>query len=75
MLCWRTPALRDTLERAELAALAQRERLVQAVRPCVKSSGVRRLCHDAVLRGLGCGGWRLRLIAPVHSCHPDVFVL
>ena len=47
-----TPALRDTLERADLAALTQREWLVHAVRSCVKSGGVRRLCHDAVLRVL-----------------------
>ena len=46
------PALRDTPERAELAALAQREWLAHAVRSCVKSGGVRRLCHDAVLRVL-----------------------
>ena len=47
-----TPALRDTLERADLAALTQREWLLHAVRSCVKSGGVRRLCHDAVLRVL-----------------------
>ena len=47
-----TLALRDTLERAGLAALAQREWLVHAVRSCVKSGGKRRLCHDAVLRVL-----------------------
>ena len=34
-----TPALRDTLERADLAALTQREWLVHAVRSCVKSGG------------------------------------
>ena len=45
-----TPALRDTPERSELAALAQCEWLAHAVRSCVKSGGVRRLCHDAVLR-------------------------
>ena len=47
-----TPALRDTPERSELAALAQREWLAHAVRSCLKSGGGRRLCHDAVLRVL-----------------------
>ena len=46
------PGKRDTAERVELAALTQREWVTHAVRSCVQSGGVRRLCHDAVLRVL-----------------------
>jgi hypothetical protein len=37
-------------QRVELAMLAKRECLNHTVRSCVWNNGVRRLCHDAVLR-------------------------
>ena len=46
------PVMLNTPARCEMAALAEREWLSHAVRSCVKSGGVRRLCHDAVLRVL-----------------------
>eukprot|EP01044_Picomonas_judraskeda_P001054 COSAG03_NODE_56_length_15957_cov_538.173225_3_plen_414_part_00 len=46
------PALLDTPERVEIALEAKREWVEHAVRSCVRQNGVRRLCHDAVLRAI-----------------------
>ena len=44
------PERKDTAERVELAMLAKREWLKHAVRSCKWNNGVRRLCHDAILK-------------------------
>jgi hypothetical protein len=44
------PTRKDTEQRVESAMLAKRECLNHAVWSCVWNNGVRRLCHDAVLR-------------------------
>ena len=50
------PKLRDTADRIELALSAKRDWLAHAVRSCKWNNGVRRLCHDAILKHLvDCG--------------------